>query len=398
MSDYTYLDPIFLESYRALEGLPLLRDSKPQVREVPMATVLPFRAEDGRRAAGVVDEYGSYVDLSSFDALSPVDSWSGSYEVSTTEMSKVPRVMYLGRLWRHWGHFLMDLVSRLWYVREVEPDIPIVYDGEDDLGDVYESFFRYLGIGAQQLMRIDQPTTFETVVVPECSHVPGRFVYPAFTELFEYVAERALREVEDLDAYKDRDVYLTRTHLKRRIPYEVGEEDLEAIHAANGYEIVAPETLSLAQQIATVRLARNIACLSGTIPHNMMFAHSGASITIFRKSYKPVYRQVGVNQARDLRVCYVDAHISPRPVGASGPFVVDINDNVRRYARDHGLTLEGAAAIKGGKELKRRLWYEVLYRLRNRGGNPHVPIFDGREFVSSLETDRELSRYYEGRW
>ena len=49
---------------------------------------------------------------------------------------------------------------------------------------------------------------------------------------------------------------------------------------ANGFVIVSPEQLSLPEQIATIRLASEVACLSGTLPHTMMFARDGAKLTV----------------------------------------------------------------------------------------------------------------------
>ncbi len=390
---YRYMDRLFLENYKLLDQLPLLVEREPTCVRIKDATVLPYRLVNGIGRAGVVDATGSYVELSSFDALSPVDSWGGLYDYANPPQENM-RVMYLGRLWCHWGHFLMDLVGRLWYAIEKEPDIPIVYDGVANLTGVYTEFLALAGIDIRRLIRIERPTMFSEVVVPECAHVPGRRVYRAFARIFDRVAERALEQLDDIDKYQNQHIYLTRTQLQRRIPFEVGERDIERMMASNGFVVVSPEMLSLPEQIATIRGAQHVACLSGTLPHNMIFSNSHTKLTIFRKSNKPVYRQMSVDQIKDLEVTHVDAHISPRSVGASGPFVVDINDNVRRYMMDSGMSVPGS---KLGQSVIRKghmLWYIPVYLIRNKGKHLQVPLFDGEAFTTAPEAQGQLRSFY----
>lgn len=395
-ANYRYMDSLFLEGYKLLDQLPLLQEGGPALVELRDATVLPLATVEGTRAGGVVGPDGSYVGISAFDALSPVDGWGGAYACSDADAVD-KRVMYLGPFWRHWGHFLMDLISRLWYVLEQEPDITIVYDGSVEPTGPYKEFFDLLGIGATQLMRIERPTRFAEVVVPECSHVPGRRVYPAFARIFDRAAEQAL-EMEGGATTQDRGIYLTRTGLGRRIPFEVGERAVEELFSDNGFQIISPEKYSLAKQIALIRGAREVACLSGTLPHTMAFAEDGARLTILRKSNKPVYRQVSVDQVRHLHVTHVDAHISPLPVGPSGPFIVDINDNVRQFARDNGLVVRRSELRQAAARKKNLLWYAPVWVARNRGKDREVPLFDGEQFTTSADAASELRAFYQKRF
>lgn len=393
-SNYAYMDTLFLDNYRALDQLPLLEERNPVVEEYRNATILPFEERNGNRLAGVVDEDGAYVQLSSFDALSPVDAWGGAYEPLSSPTTVHQRVMYLGRFWKHWGHFLMDLVSRLWYALEHEPNISIAYDGKEAPSGVYEEFLLLAGIQPQQLIRVDAPTRFDSVVVPECTHVPGRYVLPTFAKIFDVVTHAAIDATGDTSPYNNRAVYLSRLGLQGKNPTELGEKSLERLLEHNGFIAVQPERLTLREQIAAIRCAREVACLSGTLPHTMMFANDGARLTVFRKSNKPVYRQASVDQVRALEVTHVDAHVSPNPVGPAGPFVVTVNNNVRRWAADRGFTvpnsrLKESIALKG-----RMLRYTPFYVARNRGRNYTVPLFIDGEFSTTPTATKELRRYY----
>lgn len=391
-AEYRYMDSLFLEGYKALDQLPLLQnEQEPCVAEFRDAMVLPLATVDGVRRGGVVDAGGTFVAHSAFDALSPVDAWSGAYDapdVPTVDR----RVMYLGPFWGHWGHFLMDLVSRLWYALEREPGIAIAYTAAEAPTGPYREFFDLVGIREEQLVRVEHPTRFREVVVPECSYVPGRRVYPAFARIFDRAVEGARAQaVAPVPCEK---LYLTRTGLDRRIPFEFGERAMEELFADNGYRVISPEKLSVAEQVLAIHGATDVACLSGTLPHTMMFAADGTRLTVLRKSNKPVYRQVGVEQVRRLSVTNVDAHISPFPVGPSGPFVVDINENVRRFAQDRGFTVRRSELRQALERKKALLWYLPVWVARNRSKNREVPLFVGEKFTTSKTAASELRRFY----
>lgn len=129
--------------------------------------------------------------------------------------------------------------------------------------------------------------------------------------------------------YKGECIYFTRRQLGNKIPMEIGEKEIEDLFRKNGYLVVAPEKCSLLEQIMLIRESSKVACLSGTLPHNMMFAKDGAELCILRKTNKPNYRQVDVNAIRNLKVVNIDAHISLKAVGPAGSFIVDYNQNIK---------------------------------------------------------------------
>ena len=119
--DYRYLRP---EKAKALKKW---YDAPVEVREQPAtwcgnnATILPLRrGKDfgllfGK--GGVVDENGQYVSLSAIPGRV-----EGSYEVKAPEF-RDEKVVYCGYLVNHWGHFLIEGVTRLWYFLENDPTI-----------------------------------------------------------------------------------------------------------------------------------------------------------------------------------------------------------------------------------------------------------------------------------
>lgn len=394
LCNYKYMDKLFLEEYKSMDSRDVYSQEKLRVEKIDNAIVLPYKVVDSSKCAGVIKDTKSYVELSAFEALSPVDSWAGEY-VPEGEIEYIDeKVMYMGRYWKQWGHFIMDLVSRLWYAIEIDKNVKVVYDGESDISGVYAEFMRLSGIDENRLIRISKPTRFSSVIVPECSYNPGIKYTNEFKRIFDKVVENATIENNFGNRYLDKKIYFTRTGIKTPTPIELGEKDIEKQFADNGYQIISPEKHSLVEQIAMIRQAKEIACVAGTLPHNMIFAKDGAKLTIIRKTNKPNYRQTDVNYIRKLKVTQVDAHISPMAVGASGPFILDINENFKAFFLDRGMEIKDSRFLRFWKRKGRMLWFVPFYIARNKGKRHQVPLFDGSKFSTKPNAKKSLFKFY----
>lgn len=395
-ANYKYMDSLFLDNYKEMDQLDVCKNAERnlEVIEVEKGLVLPYKVINGEKKAGVLDNEGRFVELSKFEALSPVDAWGGAYKAEEPVAKIEENVVYMGRFWKHWGHFLMDMVSRLWYVLENGNAIKIVYDSNINIAGIYLEFLELLGIKKNQLIRIEKPTIFNKVIVPECSHKPGIYCNVRYKNIFNKVVKQALAQSSEPEKYKEKCIYFTRRQLKNKVPMEVGEKEVESLFQKNNYLIIAPEKYSLTEQIMMVRFAKRIACVSGTLPHNMIFARDGADLCIIRKTNKPNYRQVDVNAVRNLNVVNIDAHISLKAVGPAGPFIVDYNKNVRNYLMDNNMYVEDIGIKQHVIRLVKLLWYIPVYVLRNFRKGREVPLYIKGEFSSTPTAKKELFWYY----
>jgi len=392
--DYTYMDSLFLKEYIAMDTAEIpCGDTVPVVR-VKNAVLLPVISHNGENLGGVLREDGEYEPASGFRALSEVDRWGGAYAYEKAEENTEETVIYMGRFWKHWGHFLLDMVSRLWYIVETKEEWPIVYDAQEDISGVYLELMQLFGIRPERLVRVSVPTRFREIIIPGCSMEPGIFYSGRFKRLFDLAVKNAQADNPFCGSYAGRKVYFTRTQLNRGIPMETGEKEIEEFFRQNGFLIIAPEKHPLKEQITMLQEAAEIACVSGTLPHNMVFARDGMPLTIIRKTNKPNYRQVTVNRMRQLRVTNVDAHISPRAVGPSGPFILDVNDNVKRYASARGMTVPENRFPAGLNRIRKLAWYLPVYLARNHGKNRSVPRYINGEFVNDKDAEKELAAFY----
>lgn len=204
-----------------------------------------------------------------------------AYKASNIKVDE-RKVIYLGLAHQHWGHFLIDVVQRLWFINENEADVRTgkfkdywfafagFGNGIPEFKGNYTEFFRLFGLDTGRIIIVEEPTNFSEIIVPDIAIYPGQYIHAVFKDIFKCVIESAMKEAngKSLPTYKK--IYFSRTHLKDN--KEMGEENIQKALEQCGYKILYPEELSLVEQIWFWRTADEIACVNGSITHNCVFA------------------------------------------------------------------------------------------------------------------------------
>ena len=298
------------------------------------ATILPLKqfendsVQFGR--GGVVTENGEYVDKSSIEARV-----YGSYEVENC-CEKDEKVVYCGYLINHWGHFLVEAICRLWYFLENDDSVDkyvffLQENEERQIKGNYKEFFELLGV-FDKLEIINKPTKYREVIVPELSYKARTYYSEEFKRIFETVAAN-VTAAEDWEKYEK--IFLTRSQLKKAQKYEFGMEAVDSFFRNNGYKIISPEKISLSELIFLIRNASDCASVSGSLPHNMLFANDMQKLTIVEREVLNNDFQVDFNRVKNFSVTYIDAHIALYPVNFSGPFIMFCEGELKKYAQAH---------------------------------------------------------------
>lgn len=331
--DYQYLRP------KKAAALKKWYDAQVEIREEPSiwqgekATILPLRRSDGLLfgKGGVVDRDGQYVELSGI----PDRVW-GSYPAENPEY-KDEKVVYCGYLVDHWGHFLIEGVTRLWYFTEDDPTIDkyVFFMDEDEERQIrgnYRIFLELLKIW-DKLEIITKPTTYREVIVPELGiHMRSAYT-PKLLKVFDRAAENVTVQPQ-WDAPEK--IYFSRSHFKKGLQFEFGLEALDNFFGKNGYTILYPEQVPLNRMIHYIRSAKVVASLSGSLPHNMLFARQGQKLEIIERFVISDDNQTDVNRLRELDVTYADAIIPLYPVDFVGPCIMGFTPEMERFAADRG--------------------------------------------------------------
>ena len=314
------------------------------VFEVENHIILPLRherinARGSKFSGGIVTEtMDFYAPCAHIHDLSNgIGSLKEGYSVDLSSVMTDERtVIWGGVLFDHFGHFLCESLNRLWYeVKHSDQKYPVVFICEKSrkISASVRSCLDLLGLTGDRLILIDRPTRFSKIIVPEASSVLTGFYTEEFVLPFHAIAEK----VAPLPYEK---VYFSRRKLKGGIKI-YGEDRLEKVFKANGYKIVYPEKISLNEQIAYVKGAKEIACVMGSATHLSLFAAPRTKLIVLERTEHINKEQILINQACDLDWYSIGANMNYLPVGHEfSPILMGITDHAAAFFKDHGFLFD----------------------------------------------------------
>ena len=177
-------------------------------------------------------------------------------------------VLYLGQALDHYGHFLTDSMARMWAALNVR--LPCLMLDMSRMSGSYGS--EILAALHLSVISPTAPTIYRTVWVP----------YPAFTRNGHPAPEADAAHLRVTTALYQpgqpnrwsKPVFLSRSRFNSRIRSTDSETEaaLEQTMAEAGFEIVYPETLPLAEQIAIFNESPTIVGMLGSAFHTALFS------------------------------------------------------------------------------------------------------------------------------
>lgn len=299
-----------------------------ELQSIPGGVVLPLRLSETNEAeanefGGVCTADLQFVQLSLTKRVSPPNfpchfrDWfrGASPTEAKNEVEYVDEeVVFLGALPKHYGHFILEGLARLWcYLEPSNRKYRAVYisgQGEDRFLELFEFF----GLNPVDLLKIERPTQFRTVIVPEQSIR----LHDYFHQNYKLTIDRIKSSVEPIRNDK---VYFSKQ--ERKNDRAIGEMPFEAVLSKNGYAIYFPERMNMRETVAVLKGARTFVASSGTNSHNAIFMEDGAVSVCLSRSmhYHPV--QIMIDRMRGLNAVYIDAFLfSPKNNWSSGPFLL----------------------------------------------------------------------------
>lgn len=221
----------------------------------------------------------------------------------------------------------------------------IAYFSRDEDGEIYGTFAEllgYLGIGLDRFVKITEPSLFAKVIVPEPSMgYAFEFCAEKYRLVVDKVKERALAssEVQNLSPVKR--IYFTRMNFSST---DVGEKEIAECFEKNGFRILSPERLSLAEQIFYISNADEIASVSGTIPHNFIFANPTTRLIYLNRNPLPNYAQFRINYIFGLSPVWIDVYNRRCLKGKLGHNMffriwIEVSDCLKKFLRDYNMLM-----------------------------------------------------------
>jgi capsular polysaccharide biosynthesis protein len=265
-------------------------DAEPRVERCAGAAYLPWAAAE---PWGLFDAEGRAPHGALAYTLAPDEASAGRVSFKVTQGLALERApedppvlkgdhLYGGRIDPHFGHFLLETLARFWpLAHEPLGRRKVLLHGAEPPREALErswtaEIFTALGLTAEDLAWSHAPARVAQVTVPEPAFQPQSHAYRVFGAFCRGIGERL---VGGRGLRRDpRPVYLSKTRLAAGIRRFENEPELVEELERHGVEIVYPEQMSFADQVALFHTRRAILGTTGSALHVSLFAPPGARI------------------------------------------------------------------------------------------------------------------------
>jgi capsular polysaccharide biosynthesis protein len=195
------------------------------------------------------------------------------------------RAVWLGQYANHYGHFLLESLSRTWAIDSLPPAEHYVFNrfvtvNPPAMAPFQSACFQALGIDARRIVVIDKPVRCELLHVPTPLFRIVSGARPEYIETFRRIASFVTGDkgVDSAGRAPGGRYYLSRRRLRVVSRGTLNEDEVESTFADFGFEVIAPERLDWRQQILRYVNAGALAGFTGSALHNVLFSRPGTRL------------------------------------------------------------------------------------------------------------------------
>lgn len=276
------------------------------------ALVIPTLESGLVKPAGVLTSAGEYIPEGAL--------WRRDRSISTKpqmpdqiDETLTGKWLWGGQLWKHFGHFLAESLGRLWPLETSSEGFdgilftPKRPQNKTIITSWQKDIFSMLAPNLE--VRIaTAPTRVEQLVVPGQGFGLGPI--SAGTPEFRMLMQNRLGA--KVEAKGSEKLYISRSRFGISKGALIGEEQLEALLAADGYEIFHPQAHSIEEQLARYKAAKKVIAAEGSAIHMLaMVAPRGQDVAIVlrRRSSATDYIENHLRSFADIEALSIDALI-----------------------------------------------------------------------------------------
>lgn len=355
---------------------------------------------------GVTQANGEYVDLSSQKAKNMRNRIEGRINMGgdTSKLKTVQEsVIYMNFFIQQWGHYLIDVIGRLWYAMWHDTTTKIVYtcyqEQEAEISGSYLDLLVLMGVDKDRLICVNCPTKFKKVIVPEMSICPGLYYTKEYKKMFDFVVSQCMKDKQYAQSDK---IYCSRAMLPQG-EKEIGETQIEQVFIENGYTAKYMEKMTLREQILTLNSATEVAMVNGSLAHNLLFMRTDKPVVIINKTYRINLHQLLINQLSGVNAIFVDAYIAPMPIlYGPGPFIMKKTRMFINFLADWGFKTDYQCTEK--LSVNEKIWYyrrwcytyrkNILTGTKIREGEFDISDISYRNIRKSYRRSQSLAKKY----
>ena len=277
----------------------------PKVKTLDNGIILPARLkplkEEHRYKGGVCDRDFKFVAGYSNIAPGKKNGWCCLDESYTVERNEIiecdEEVIWGGALICHFGHFITESISNMWYViehPELKLRVAFVRVNTWKVAPWLYQFFELMGLTEDRILIVDKPAQFRSIIIPDQS---ARIKFNYNDKLLVPFRKMSSAVVPRKDAKK---IFLTRSKDLKSQMYLANADYFEDFYRQRGYEIIAPEKYTAAEQVALITGAEEIVCHMGTLAHWSLFSKAGVKWTFLTRVDNFTSRQCLINEATGI--------------------------------------------------------------------------------------------------
>lgn len=224
----------------------------------------------------------------------------------------------------HFGHTMTEVLSRMWSwpaALEVDPDVRVLMTAARLRPDIAEwefDFYEACGIPRDRIVKVDHAVRVERLLSGTPMFSNPQYVHPRIVETWDQVGDTLAARAEQRED-RPRRIFIARRIKKRSC---TNADEVEAIFAEHGFEIVYPEDYPLGEQVAMFRAADVVGGYAGSGMFHIAFvAHPQRVIQVGSDAYTP-RNEVLMAAIRGHRIDAVVSKAANRKVQSA--FTVDL--------------------------------------------------------------------------
>lgn len=285
---------------------------------------------------GIADIDGRFVPMSAMHGENGSQSMGLVYSFEKGNCQRLSgEYLYLGFFIKHWGHFIIDSSTRLYFALK-NPDIKcffILRKGQniDPFPPQINRALELMGV-RDRITFINEPTQIERIIVPEQSYVSQSYYSQEYINTFNVMSNN----INPTCVTSSPKIFFSRSNFNKYRKCEIGNELLDELFTSDGYKIIYPELESLDNQIFYLNCCREWATVAGSLVHNLMLAMVPPKTKIVNKSSYINLEDMDTCKIKGILPKYLDFYISRSPTHHYwGPFIFFPNHNMLLYIKTH---------------------------------------------------------------
>lgn len=188
-----------------------------------------------------------------------------------------PFAVYGGIILNHYGHFLLETLARYWYLKDyqgdiifhIHPDGPYTYE---KLKSWQKEIFSYLFTDTSRIKIVANNIQFDKLIIPSPGLVIRNFFHQELGESLRIFGKKVFTQVPVVSSPQFKKLWLSRSALGFALVK--GEAELEKYLQKEGFYIVHPEKITVAEQVRLYEQAELICGFVGSAFHTLILVNN----------------------------------------------------------------------------------------------------------------------------